>query len=63
MKLQRIENPFWVYECQIPFHIPLHRVFDRVYEVNIPFHIPLHRVFDRVYEVNKPLHIPFLKGI
>jgi hypothetical protein len=40
MKVQRIENPFWVYECQIPFHEPLHTVFDRVYEVNLPFHIP-----------------------
>ncbi len=41
MQVQRIANPFRVYESQIPSHIPFRRVYERVYENQIPIKKPL----------------------
>jgi hypothetical protein len=47
MKVQRIANPFTVYESQIPHQIPFARVLERVYENQIPIQKPFLKGFLR----------------
>jgi hypothetical protein len=47
MKVQRIPNPFTVYGSQIPSHIPLERVYEKVYGNKIPIQKPFLKWFPR----------------